>query len=233
MTVADRGQRWPIVGLKIEYQFGILLARDFGKKGGFMKVRRIPIFALTASLFLAVMSCSTAIPTETPGVERLGRYILRQTGNEAEVIVAYKHAALNLGTEWLVLELAFSSPQGQSAKFDREDIWVRTPGGVRIPVASQKAFGEAYAKMRKQISKANVVREPMDYFPPNREQCGIQLFVAPGEGIAYDQVTVNDRRACEGKLFFYIPGGVQPGRYVFGIDLEEDDIRIPFTLESQ
>ena len=56
---------------------------------------------------------------------------------------------------------------------------------------------------------------------------------APGEGLAFDQVTVNDRRACQGKLFFYIPGGVQPGRYVLGIDLQEDEIRIPFTLEAK
>jgi hypothetical protein len=72
----------------------------------------------------------------------------------------------------------------------------------------------------------------MDYFPPSRQRCSIQLFVAPGEGVSFDQVTVNDRRACEGKLFFYIPGGVQPGRYVLGMDLEEDEIRIPFTMEA-
>src|SRR4030042_916182 len=103
-----------------------------------------------------------------------------------------------------------------------------TPAGVQVPAASQKAFGEAYGKMRNKISQANVARDPMDYFPPNRLPCSLDLFVTPGEGVAFDQATVNDRRTCQGKLFFYIPGGVQPGRYVLGIDLQEDEIRIPF-----
>jgi hypothetical protein len=198
-----------------------------------MNVRRGSNLVFILGVMIAVTSCSSAVPTETPGVERLGEYILRQRGNEAEVIVAYKYAALNLGNEWLLLELALSSPQGESAKFERKDIWVRTPDGVRIPAASQEAFGEAYRGIRAEISQANVVREPMDYFPPNRLPCSIQLYVAPGEGVVFDQVSVNDRRACQGKLFFYIPGGVQPGRYVLGMDLEEDEIRIPFTMEAR
>ena len=68
---------------------------------------------------------------------------------------------------------------------------------------------------------------------PNRVKCNLQLYTAPGEGVTFDQVAVNDRRACEGKLFFYIPGGVQPGRYVLGMELPEDEIRIPFTMEAK
>jgi len=195
-------------------------------------MRQTSLLAVLIGAVVVVTACSSAVPTETPGVERLGQYILRQNGSEADVVLGYKYASQSLGEEWLLLELAITSPSGESAKFERENIWVRTPEGVQIPAASQKAFGEAYAEMRNRISQANVTRDPMDYFPPNRLPCSLDLYVAPGEGVAYDQVTVNDRRACQGKLFFYVPGGVQPGRYVLGIDLEEDEIRIPFTLES-
>lgn len=195
-------------------------------------MKKISLLAVLIGAVVVVTACSSAVPTETPGVERLGQYILRQNGSEAEVVLGYKYAAQALGNEWLLLELAITSPQGASAKFERENIWVRTPEGVQIPAASQQAFGEAYAQMRNKISQANVTRDPMDYFPPNRQPCTLDLYVAPGEGVSFDQVTVNDRRACQGKLFFYVPGGVQPGRYVLGIDLEEDKIRIPFTLEA-
>ena len=107
---------------------------------------------------------------------------------------------------------------------------MRTPDGVQVPLASQRAFNEAYASIRSQISQANVMRDPMDYFPPNRQPCTIDFFVAPGEGVSFDHVSVNDRRACQGKLFFYIPGGIKSGRYVLGMDLTEDEIRIPFIL---
>ena len=198
-----------------------------------MKLKRIALLAILVGTVAAVTACSSAVPTETPGVERLGQYILRENLTTAEVVLGYKYAASKLGNEWLLLELALSSPQGQTAKFERKNIFVRTPAGVRVPAASQKAFGEAYASIRNQISQANVMRDPMDYFPPNRRPCSIDMFVAPGEGVAFDQVSVNDRRACQGKLFFYIPGGVQPGRYVLGMDLEEEDVRIPFTLEGE
>jgi len=196
-------------------------------------MKRMTLSTVLLGAVVAAAACSSAVPTETPGVEQLGQYLMRQNGSEADVVLGYKHAAQSLGDEWLLLELAITSPSGESAKFERENIWVRTPAGVQVPAASQKAFGEAYGSMRNKIAQANVARDPMDYFPPNRQACTLDLFVAPGEGVAFDQVTVNDRRACQGKLFFYIPGGVQPGRYVLGIDLQEDEIRIPFTLEAK
>jgi hypothetical protein len=195
--------------------------------------RRTATLGVALGLLLVVMSCSSAVPTETPGVERLGAFVLREKGPEAEVVLGYKFANMSLGAEWLILELAVTSPQGQSAKVERENIFVRTPDGVRIPASTQRAFNEAYSAMRNVISQANVARDPLDYFPPNRVKCSLQLYVAPGEGVSFDQVTVNDRRACEGKLFFFVPGGMQPGRWVLGIDLEESDIRIPFDLAAQ
>ncbi len=191
------------------------------------------LLTVVVVLVAAVTACSSAVPTETPGVERLGNYLLREKVPSAEVVLGYKYAEQSLGAEWLILEIAATSPQGESAKFERDKIWVRIPSGTQVPAASQKAFGEAYGGMRNQISQANVTRDPMDYFPPNRRACTTDLFVAPGEGVSYDQFTVNGQRACQGKLFFYIPGGTKSGRYVLGMDMEEDEIRIPFVLGEQ
>lgn len=195
-----------------------------------MKLKHDMRLAGSIVLVVVIAACSSAVPTETPGVERLGKYLLQEKVANAEVVLGYKWADNAIGSEWLILELAMSSPPGESAKFERDKIWVRTPAGVQVPAASQQAFGEAYAALRSQISQANVMRDPMDYFPPNRTDCSIGFFVAPGEGVAFDQVSVNDRRACQGKMFFYVPGGVQSGRYVLGMDLKEDEIRIPFIL---
>jgi len=183
-------------------------------------------------LLAAITGCSSAVPTETPGVERLGEFILREKGTEAELVLGYKFASMSLGSEWMILEIAVSSPAGQSARIERENVSLKTPDGVQIPVATQAEFGKAYSGLRSVITRANVVRDPLDYFPPSREDCAVQFFVAPGEGVAFDQVTVNDRRVCQGRLFFNIPGGIQPGRWVLSIDLEESDIRIPFVLKG-
>jgi hypothetical protein len=48
--------------------------------------------------------------------------------------------------------------------------------------------------------------------------------------VTFDRLSLNDRRACQGRFFFKIPGGVQPGKWVLGMDLEETKVRIPFTI---
>ena len=188
--------------------------------------------ALLVSIGLALItiSCTTAVPTDTPGVDELGKYLMRQEGPEIDTVVGFRYAASSIGQDWLLLELAITSPTGATGEVKRENVWVRTPDGTKIEAAAQKLFGEAYGGLRSNIQQANVARDPMDYFPPNREACTIQFFVAPGGGVSYDTVTVNDRRACEGRLFFKVPGGVDPGRWTFGIDLEESTVRIPFDL---
>ena len=196
-------------------------------------IRLLKTAALAVGLAaIALTGCSSAQPTADPGVDRLGRYLLMNKGPEAEVLIGYRHAERNLGTEWLMIEVAVTSPPGQSATIKRENVSVRTPAGATVPLATQREFNQAYAGLQGFLRAASVARDPMDYWPPRKEDCPIQFFVSPGGGVAFDEVTVNDFRACQGRFFFSIPGGVQPGRYVLTIDLEESEVRIPFTLED-
>lgn len=192
--------------------------------------RNATLMTLSLSLVVLTIACSSATPTDTPGVDQLGKYILKQEGPEVEVVLGYKYASGTLGKDWLILEIAVTSPAKTSAKIGRESMWVRSPDGTKIPLASQKLFGEAYGRMRNTVSAADIARDPMDYFPPSRRPCLVQFFVPPGSAVAYDAVSVNDRRACEGRLYFKVPGGIDPGRWTFGIDLEESTVRIPFEL---
>jgi hypothetical protein len=145
-------------------------------------------------------------------------------------VLGYRFANSQIGDEWMILEVGLSSPNGQTATVEREDVFLRTPDGTRLPVPTQKAFNEAYGSLRPVISKANVDRDPLDYFPPSRIECAIQFFVTPGGGVSFDEVTVSDRRGCFGRFFFAVPGGIQQGRWVLGIDQPESEIRIPFDL---
>ena len=193
-------------------------------------LRLVLIVAVAVAAAAANVACTTATPTDTPGIDELGRYILRQEGPEVDAVLGYRFATNSIGSDWLLLEVNLSSPRQRSAEIMREDVWVRTPDGTKVPLASQKLFGEDYGALRPVIDKANIQRDPMDYFPPNRRDCRVQFFVGPGNGVAFDSVSVNDRRACQGKLFFKIPGSVQPGRWTLGIDLEESQVRIPFEI---
>ena len=186
-----------------------------------------------AALLGAVMTlggCSSATPTDTPGVDRLGEYILRQEGPELWTVLGYKFANSTLGDEWLILEVALSAPPGQTPKVDRGDVFVNSPSGNRIPLATQTEFNEAYGSLRPTLSRADVDRDPLDYFPPSRIECAIGFFAVPGTGVVFEEVTLNQQRGCFGRWFFKVPGGIQSGRWVLGIDLPESEIRIPFEL---
>jgi len=183
-----------------------------------------------AGVSVSLTGCSSATPTDTPGVDRMGQYILKQFGPELWTLLGYRFANTQLGDEWMILEIGLSSPNGQSARVTREDIFLLSPSGNRIPIATQKQFNEVWGSLRPVIQQANVNRDPLEYFPPSRIECAIRFFVSPGQGVSFDEVTVNDRRGCFGRLYIHVPGGIQAGRWVLGIDLEESEIRIPFEL---
>ena len=202
-------------------------------KGDRMKTtfsRIVVVIVAVAGVAVTLTGCSTATPTDTPGVDRMGQYVLKQFGPELWTVLGYRFANSQLGDEWMILEIGLSSPNGQSAKVAREDIFLLSPSGNRIPLATQKQFNEAWGSLRSTIEKANVNRDPLEYFPPSRIECAIQFFVTPGQGVSFDEVTVNFRRGCFGRLYINVPGGIQAGRWVLGIDLEESEIRIPFDL---
>jgi len=74
-----------------------------------------------------------------------------------------------------------------------------------------------------------VATDSLEYFP-SRRPCDLILFSKPGTGVPAIIVSLNDQRACSGRLFFQVPGGVQQGRWVLAIDLPESEVRIPFEI---
>ena len=101
---------------------------------------------------ITLVSCSSATPTDTPGVERMGRTVLRQYGPELWTVLGYRFATSQIGEEWMILEVALSSPGGQVATVHRKDVSLRTPGGNTIQLPTQKEFNEAYGSLRSTIA---------------------------------------------------------------------------------
>lgn len=192
-------------------------------------LRRQPLLAV-AVLAVVGIACSSATPTGTPGVDRMGQTVLRYQGPEIEAVIGYRYASQNLGDEWLIVDLAVTTPVGgDSVKIDRSRIFVRPPGGDAVYLPSQEEFAAAYGSLQSKIVRASVAADPLDYFKP-RTECGLRFLAEPGAGLVFPETWVDDRRVCSGRLFFPIPGGVQAGTYVFGIDLAESKVRIPFKL---
>jgi len=188
--------------------------------------------ALAALALLTLAACSTATPTATPGVERLGATVLRYSGPEVDAILSYRFADLNPGEEWLFLDLALTGAKRTAVEIKRDRISLLTPNGDVVPLASQVEFGQAYPQLAAALARADVAAEPLGYFP-SRTPKGLNLQVVPGTGLALESVWVNDLDVATGRLFFDLPNGVQAGHYELRIDLEESKVRIPFRLGTE
>ena len=194
--------------------------------------------AVVTAVLLTSAGCQTSAEREEaplpagaePILENLGQEVLRYRDRQMWVVLEYQYASMNPGEEWLILDVTATAARGEEAVIHREDIFVRTPDGERVPVADQGEFARAFSSLRSHLVRANIVGDRLMHLPASRRPCRFQFFVEPGTRIAYSEVSVDDRRGCWGRLFFEVPGGVQPGRWIFGMDLEETDVRIPFTI---
>ncbi|HVN30919.1 MAG TPA: hypothetical protein VMT45_02940 [Thermoanaerobaculaceae bacterium] len=194
-----------------------------------MRVNPILTVLGSALVLATTLACSTATPTETAGVERIGRTMLRYRGPELEVTLSYGFANANLGEEWLFVDTAITGNVRESVEVKRDRIAVRTPSGDIVPLASQREFGEAYGKLAAALARADVAAQPIGNYP-ERRVTGLDFLVVPGTGVSLESVWVNDRNVAIGRLFFDLPMGIQAGSYELRIDLEETKIRIPFRL---
>jgi hypothetical protein len=178
---------------------------------------------------LALTACSTATPTGTPGVERLGATVLRYSGPEVDAILSYRYAGMNQGEEWLFLDLAVTANKRTAVEIKRDNISLATPSGDVVPLATQQEFGQAYPQLAAALARADVAAEPIDYWP-SRTQKPLSFLVIPGSGLALESVWVNDLDVATGRLYFDLPNGVQSGHYELRINLEESKVLIPFRL---
>jgi hypothetical protein len=182
-------------------------------------------------MVVAAVGCSSAVPTETPGVERLGDTVLRYSGPEAEAVLSYRYPQLNRTEDWLFLDVAITAVN-DPIEIDRKKVWVRTPAGEEIPLATQEEFRAAQGELAPKLARADVAGEPLGYFVGRIEK-KLELFALPFEGLVYDSFWVTDREVYVGRLYFSIPGGVQPGRWELHARLAESELRIPFRLEDE
>ena len=187
---------------------------------------------LLISCIVSSWTCSSAVPTDVPGVSAVGDHVRRYEGADLEVVLGTGYAAGHVGEEYLLLGATLAGTNGERmTTVDRAEISVRTPDRRKIPLLSQEDFREVYGKLNVPARLAEAFSPTMLDSKPTRRPCGDWFFEAPTDGIARDVLTISSVEVCDGILFFHVPGGVQPGRWVLEINLEESVVEIPFFLD--
>ena len=199
----------------------------------------------TAALLLVMVAVSSGAPaqerepiqTPEPGVPEIftikGEFVRIAYNNEGYVSLGYRVANQSVGEEWMLLEMGTTLFKGvKSFKLKREDLSINTPDGGVIPLATVKEYREA--NLRGLENRARAVRDSINYFPAGATQaCRIGFFANVGGGgpsMAFDDVELSDRRACLGRLYFKVPGGIQYGQHWLNVQFENSTVRVPFRI---
>jgi len=206
-----------------------------------MKRHKTSVVALASLAFLTV-GVVGVLAEETPAaagekVSFPGTYVRVAYNEEGWVTLGFRLANNSVGDDWMLLQVGMTV-QGKREKFmlHRDNIELVIPGPTVVVLASQKEFGDAGSLVALN-NRAEVTSDNINYFPAAaRQGCRISFFTAPMAGaprIAKDQVELSYNRACGGRLFFKIPGGVQYGTYNLNVKFDKTTVRVPFEIMTK
>jgi hypothetical protein len=173
-----------------------------------------------------------------PGVPQImtmeGRYVRAAYNNEAYAILGYKLANLSIGEEWMLLEVGLALREStKDYTMKREAVSLDTPDGKNIPLPTTAEFRAGDTRALK--TRERVQRDSINYFPPNAYQaCAIQFFPdLEQRAMAWDQVELTNHRACLGRFYFKVPGGITYGQHWLNVKFAESTLRVPFRIVTK
>lgn len=173
-----------------------------------------------------------------PGVPQImtmeGRFVRAAYNNEGYAILGYRLANHSVGQEWMLLEAGFTLRDGvPNYDMPREALSLETPDGRTIALASVTEFREAPSTALE--NRAKVQSDSINYFPPRaREACRVGFFSdLDSSAPAWDKVELSPQRACMGRLYFRVPGGIARGQHWLNVKLANSVVRVPFRILTE
>jgi hypothetical protein len=160
-----------------------------------------------------------------------GAFVRAAYNNEGYVILGYRLANDSVGEPWMLLDVGMTVREKvRNQKMVRSALSLEIPGGQTIPLPSNEEFVKANLAALERRSQ--VTKDSINYFPPLASQpCRIGFFAEVGQRVmSYDEVELSPTRACLGKLFFPIPGGIKYGQYWLNVKFETSLVRVPLRI---
>jgi hypothetical protein len=170
------------------------------------------------------------VPTVPEFFTITGQFTRLAYNNEGFATLGYRTAQQSVGQDWILLNAGITLMKGvKDYELKRENITLKIPSGQSIALATRGEFNEA-GGCRNLVMRDNRINDSIDYFPSTvGHSCAMRFFGPPGK-ISYDQVELSYDRACLGRLFFKIPGGIVPGQYWVLIQFANSELQVPFRI---
>jgi hypothetical protein len=163
-----------------------------------------------------------------------GQFVRVAYNNEGYVTLGYRIANGSVGDEWMMLDTGVTLRSGVKYQTLLRDAFsLKTPDGAIIPLATQQEYGKA-GYLPALNKKARMVRDSIAYFPVGvNRPCAFRLFADLGGGpnaVSLDQVDLADNRACVGRVFFKVPGGIKVGQHWLVVKFAGSEVQVPFRI---
>lgn len=173
---------------------------------------------------------------EKVGIE--GTFVRVAENAEGWLVLGYETANEAVGKEWILLDVGMTLQKGvQPQTITRDQIRLVTPDDKVLPLPSQEEFMKARGEVAAMTQRDSLIHESINYFPPGTDQpCALKFFAdssRPASGLAYDQVELNSQRACIGRLYFQVPGGLQLGNYNFDVKFANSILKVPMQIMTK
>jgi hypothetical protein len=209
------------------------------KKQGLFWMMVAAVVALTMFGFgglTAAQDESAAQAGEKTGVE--GQFVRVAETDEGWVVLGYGIANESVKEEWMLLNVGMTVLRGVKGQtITRDQIKLVTPDRQVIALPSTEEYNKARGSLAAMNERANVMGESINYFPSGANQaCRIGFFsdpTKPALGMAYDQVELNSQRACLGRIYFHVPGGIQYGNYNLDVQFANSVVRVPMKIMTK
>ena len=160
-----------------------------------------------------------------------GKFVRVAYNNEGYVIIGYQPANRSIGEEWLLIDVGITVREGvKDYELKREALSLETPDGKTHPLPSIEEFRKGDTQALQNREK--VQRDSINYFPPSASRaCAMTFFPnLTSRAMPQDDVELSQTRACLGRLFFHVPGGIQYGQHWLNVKFENGVIRVPFRI---
>ena len=160
-----------------------------------------------------------------------GKFVRAAYNKEGYVILGYQASNRSIGEEWMLLEVGMTVRDNvPDYELTRQAISLDIPGGKTIPLATVEEQRQGNPKAIQQ--RAKVQRDSINYFPIEAHKaCAILFFPDLGSrSLPYDVVDLRYDRACLGRLYFKIPGGIVYGQYWLNVKFQNSLVRVPFRI---
>ena len=179
-----------------------------------------------------------AVQIPQPGVPQVmtmeAKFVRAAYNNEGYVILGYQVNNRSIGEPWMLLEVGLTVlDRTPEYTLKREALSLETPDGTTLPLPSVTEHRAANTSAIQ--ARSRVQRDSINYFPPMASRpCRLGFFSdLDDRAMPWDQVELSNLRACVGRLYFNIPGGIKHGQYWLNVKFEKSLIRVPFRIFTE